>query len=98
MTKHDHSCASNTLEAYATFKGCRIVGVMQDEDSHEYVATWLVFDCGWALVQLSNGSHWVAGPLEVRDKIRQLRLQTELAHVSLQAMKQLAGENTGPKP
>ena len=63
--KCNHYCNSNINDVYKTFIGCKLVGFLQNYDD-EHVNDYLIFECGWALVLRSNGSHWTEKPEDVK--------------------------------
>ena len=95
--KHQHESCANIHEAFSTFIGCTVKGVLFNAlpsgraDLSQGTKT-LVFDCGWGLTISSNGSYWPELPDEVRRAIQRKRQELATSQSQLKGVLKLAGE------
>lgn len=92
-TEHKHSAASNTKEAWSTFIGCTVKGVLHGglHGHAQDTTTTLVFECGYGLTFCSTGAHWITQPDDVARAIRSKRDELNSRTRELQDVLALAG-------
>lgn len=83
-SKHDHASTSNCREAVITFIGCTVKGVLtgvRERGSRRSSMFTIVFDCGWGLTVLGNGSHFVETPETINNHVADLKKELTIAGI-----------------